>query len=57
LARRALEAGKDDPDALWMAGHTLALFAGESAVAAAATDRALVLNPNSAHAWMARGYA
>jgi tetratricopeptide (TPR) repeat protein len=57
LARRALEAGKDDPDALWMAAHTLSLFAGERAVAAAAIDRALVLNPNSAHAWMARGYA
>jgi TolB-like protein/class 3 adenylate cyclase len=57
LARRALEAGKDDPDTLWMAAHTLSLFAGERAVAAAAIDRALVLNPNSAHAWMARGYA
>jgi len=57
LARQALEAGKDDPDALWMAAHTLSLFAGERAVAAAAIDRALVLNPNSAHAWAARGYA
>jgi adenylate cyclase len=57
LARQALEAGKDDPDTLWMAAHTLATFAGEHAVAAAAIDRALVLNPNSAHAWMARGYA
>jgi len=57
LARQALEAGKDDPDTLWMAAHTLAMFAGEHAVAAAAIDRALVLNPNSARAWMARGYA
>jgi len=57
LARQALEAGKDDADTLWMAGHTLSLFAGERAVGAAAIDRALALNPNSAHAWMARGYA
>src|SRR5271167_3404238 len=29
LARQALEAGKDDPDTLWMAASTLSLFAGE----------------------------
>jgi adenylate cyclase len=57
LARQALEPGKDDPDTLWMAAHTLSVFAGEHAIAAAAVERALVLNPNSAHAWMARGYA
>jgi tetratricopeptide (TPR) repeat protein len=56
LARQALEAGKDDPDAPWMAAFTLNTFAGEQAVAAAAIDRALTLNPNSAHAWMACGY-
>jgi adenylate cyclase len=32
------------------------MFAGEHAVAAAAIDRALTLNPNSAHAWAARGF-
>ena len=56
LARQALEAGKDDPDTLWMAAATLAIFAGEHAIAAAAIDRALMLNLNSAHAWMARGF-
>jgi len=56
LARQALEIGKDDPDTLWMAATTLAIFAGEHAVAAAAIDRALMLNPNSAHAWAARGF-
>jgi adenylate cyclase len=56
LARQALEAGKDDADALWMAAFTLFAFAGEHAIAATAIDRALTLNPNSAHAWMARGY-
>jgi len=56
FARQALEMGKDDPDTQWMAGFTLLPFAGERAVAAAAIDRALMLNPNSAHAWMSRGY-
>jgi len=56
LARQALEIGKDDPDTLWMAATPLAIFAGEHAVAAAAIDRALMLNPNSAHAWAARGF-
>jgi len=57
LARYAIEAGKDDPDVLWMAGHVILLFGGDVAGAAGAFDRALVLNPNSAHAWMARGLA
>jgi TolB-like protein/class 3 adenylate cyclase len=56
LAREALDNGKDDPDTLWMAGFTLMSYAGQRDVAAAAVDRALTLNPNSAHAWMARGY-
>jgi tetratricopeptide (TPR) repeat protein len=56
LARQALEIGKDDPDSLWMAAVTLASFAGEYGIAAAAIDRALTLNPNSAHAWAARGF-
>jgi Flp pilus assembly protein TadD len=50
LARHAIEAGKDDPDTLWMAGHVILLFGGDHAGAASAFDRALVLNPNSAHA-------
>ena len=56
LARQALAAGKDDPDVLWMAAFTLFGFGGEHAIAATAVDRALTLNPNSAHAWIARGY-
>jgi TolB-like protein/class 3 adenylate cyclase len=56
LAWEALEAGKDDPDALWMAAFTLFYFTGEHAITATAVDRALALNPNSAHAWMTRGY-
>jgi adenylate cyclase len=56
FVRQAIEIGRDDPDALWMAGVALAAFAGEHDAAAAAIDRALMLNPNSAHAWGARGY-
>jgi adenylate cyclase len=57
LARRAIEVGRDDPDTLWMSGVTIAIFAGEHSAAASAIERSLVLNPNSAHAWMASGHA
>ena len=55
LAKQAIELGKDDPDTLWMAAHCLSALAGEHAVAVGAIRRALTLNPNCAHAWMARG--
>jgi len=55
LAKGAIDAGKDDPDALWMAGWTLSHLGGEPAMGANVIDRALTLNPNCAHAWMARG--
>jgi TolB-like protein len=55
LARQAIETGKDDPDALWMAGFSLPRLAGDKATGESAVDRALLLNPNSAYAWMARG--
>jgi adenylate cyclase len=56
LAKHAIEMGQDDPDALWMAGITLWLLAGEFALSASVIDRALALNSNSASAWMARGW-
>jgi TolB-like protein/class 3 adenylate cyclase/Flp pilus assembly protein TadD len=56
LARQALEAGRDDPEALWMAGDAISLLANEHVTGAGAIDRALKLNPNSAHAWMAKGW-
>ena len=56
LARQAIEAGKDDPDALWMAGFALSVLAGEHATASTAINRALALNPNSAHALGASGW-
>jgi len=55
LAKQALAAGRDDPDTLWMAVYAIAMFAGERATARSAIDRALLLNPNSALAWVARG--
>ena len=51
LVRRALDAGRDDPDVLWRSGQVLAMLAGEHAAALNAIDRALTLNPNSAPSW------
>jgi adenylate cyclase len=56
LARQALEAERDDADTIWQAAWTLFRLAGEAAMAAAAIDRALALNPNAAHAWLMRGH-
>jgi len=56
LARRAIEVGNDDPDTLWMAAHTLAYLGAENATGVTLVDRALVLNPNSAHAWGVKGF-
>jgi TolB-like protein len=56
LTRQALEGGKDDPDTLWMAGDAISILAHDHVAAAVAVDRALKLNPNSAGAWMARGW-
>jgi adenylate cyclase len=55
LARQALEAERDDAETIWQAAFTLFHLAGEAAMAAAALDRALALNPNAAHAWLIRG--
>lgn len=55
LARAVIEAGKEDPDALWMAAWTLSIFVGEHATAANVIARALTLNPNSAHGRLASG--
>jgi adenylate cyclase len=54
LARQALEAERDDAQTIWQAARTLFYLAGEAAMAVAAFDRALALNPNSAHAWSYR---
>ncbi|MGY3506839.1 MULTISPECIES: adenylate/guanylate cyclase domain-containing protein [unclassified Bradyrhizobium] len=50
LAKLAIEVGTNDPDALWMAAYLLSVV-GEQTTALSALDRAIALNPNSAHAW------
>jgi tetratricopeptide (TPR) repeat protein len=49
------EAERDDAETIGQAAWTVFLLAGEVAMAAAALDRALALNPNAAHAWLVRG--
>jgi adenylate cyclase len=56
LARQAIETGKDDPDTLSTSAETLSWCVGDHHVAEDAVDRALILNPNSVHAWRTRGY-
>jgi adenylate cyclase len=56
LARQALDVERDDGETIWQAAYTLFFFAGEAAMAAAALDRALALNPNAAHAWLIKGH-
>ena len=51
FAREAIEIGGDDPTALATAGLPLAMLAGDIDRGAAALDRSLMLNPNSAHAY------
>jgi len=55
LARRAIEAGKDDPEALCMAGNVISFLGGDHATAAGVIERGLVLNPNSALGSFASG--
>jgi adenylate cyclase len=56
LARQAIETGKGDPEALWMAGMALATLAFENAAGLSAIERSLALNPNSSLAWMHCGW-
>ena len=55
LSRQALEAERNDANTIGLAAWPLFVLAGEAAMAAAALDRALALNPNAALAWLARG--
>ena len=56
LARRAGELGRDDAVALNAAGIALAFVVGDVDGGAAYIDRALVLNPNLAAAWLHSGW-
>jgi TolB-like protein len=54
---RAIELGNDDAEALCWAGFSLAYVVRDVDSGAPFIDRALVLNPNLALAWMFRGWA
>ena len=56
LARRAVELDKDDAVALSCGGFALAYVAGELDAGIAFIDRALLLNPNLATAWIVSGW-
>jgi Flp pilus assembly protein TadD len=55
LAHLAAETGENDPEALWMAGETMFMLAGEFERAQSSIDKSIALNPNSANAWNALG--
>ena len=55
LAYLAAERGASDPEALWMAGRTLAALAGETDRGLALMNNSTQFNPNSARAWWASG--
>jgi TolB-like protein/class 3 adenylate cyclase len=57
LARRAAELGKDDALSLCTAGIALDFVVGDISDGAALIDRAIVLNPNLAWAWLFGGWA
>jgi adenylate cyclase len=52
LARRAVDLGSDDAVALSSGGYSLAYISGDLDAGALFIDRALVLNPNLAQAWI-----
>jgi TolB-like protein/DNA-binding SARP family transcriptional activator len=56
LARRAVELDKDDAVALSCGGFSLAYVVGELDAGVAFIDRALLLNPNLATAWISSGW-
>jgi adenylate cyclase len=56
LVERAVELGKDDAVALAGAAFALANFIGDLDRAAVLMNRACMLNPNLAHAWIGSGW-
>lgn len=56
LARRTVELGRDDAVALTRAGHALAHLADDVDGGIALLDRAKLLNPNLASAWLLGGF-
>jgi TolB-like protein/class 3 adenylate cyclase len=56
LARQAIETGKDDPEVLRMGASALSAFTSDLDLVGTLAERALALNPNSAWAWITRGW-
>ena len=56
LARKAVQIGKDDAVALATGGYVLAFVVHEIDAGVAAIERALILNPNFAAAWLFLGW-
>ena len=56
MALKAVDLGRDDAVALSRGGHALAFVVGDNDGGAAFIDRALVLNPNLATAWLFSGW-
>jgi adenylate cyclase len=56
LGRLALEIDDTDPDSLAQWGRGIAAFSNDYESARDAVDRAVALNPNSARAWVQRGW-
>ena len=56
LVRRGVQVATDDPTALGQAALVLGYFGEDIDAALALIDRALALNPSSAHAWYWSGY-
>ena len=56
LSHKAIELGRDDAVALYGAAYGLGVVVGDLDYAAAVIDRALLLNPNLAQAWLANGW-
>lgn len=56
LARTAIDAAPDDPEALCYAGYAQAFFGDDPEGGLVLIDRALKLDPNSAQAWVFGGW-
>jgi TolB-like protein/Flp pilus assembly protein TadD len=57
MARKALAGEPDNPEVLWQSGYAIWFFSDGLLEGIDHIDRSLELNPNSAQAWVASGWA
>ena len=57
MARKALAGEPDNPEVLWQSGYAIWFFSDALHEGIDHIDRSLELNPNSAQAWVASGWA